>query len=210
MVLALTLQRRPCPGSFGHLIREYKRTCLGFDLLVFKRVYAVCWIFYGYYSTFMIYYDLSIRFQGLPTPKLIDRYNGKQGQWSVSIDEFIANLRAFNVYPSDIVIITPGFFNDTLQHTAVDKISFLRLDGDLYESTKDALRYLYDKVVMGGFIYVDDYNSFVGCKLAVDEFLGDRGLNPSSVLTGIKELDYEAREGGFAVKTGEAVWWQKQ
>ena len=148
-----------------------------------------------------------ISFQGLPAPVRVDSYRGKKGKWSTSKDDFINNLKSFDVYPSDNVVITQGYFNDTLPHTAVDKIAFLRLDGDLYESTRDALRYLYDKVVVGGYIYVDDYHSFAGCKLAVSEFLRDRKLTP--MLRGIPELNYEAWGGGFAVKGGEAVWWQK-
>jgi hypothetical protein len=144
----------------------------------------------------------------LPAPVKIDRYRGKQGQWSASKEDFLQNLESFGVYPSDTVIVTQGYFNDTLPHTAVHRIAFLRLDGDLYESTRDALMYLYDKVVMGGYIYIDDYNSFVGCKIAVDEFLKNRNLTVN--MYAIKELDFEARSGGFALKTGEAVWWRKE
>ena len=35
----------------------------------------------------------------------------------------------------------------------------LRLDGDLYVSTMDALKTLYPKVSPGGYVYVDDYGS---------------------------------------------------
>ena len=36
----------------------------------------------------------------------------------------------------------------------------LRLDGDMYESTMDALTALYDKVSAGGFVIIDDYGCF--------------------------------------------------
>jgi hypothetical protein len=52
----------------------------------------------------------------------------------------------------------------------------LRLDGDLYESTRDALVHLYDKVSAGGHIIVDDYNSWAGCRTAVDEFRESRRI----------------------------------
>lgn len=103
--------------------------------------------------------------------------------------------------------VTKGYFNETLPLAKVKTIAFLRLDGDLYESTRDALVNLYDKVVEGGYVYVDDYYSFIGCKKAVDEFLVDRKLTP--VIYDVKELDYESHED-FAVKIGEAVWWRKQ
>lgn len=50
-----------------------------------------------------------------------------------------------------------GWFSDSLPSAPIDKISFLRLDGDLYVSTMDPLLALYDKVSPGGLIYVDDY-----------------------------------------------------
>jgi len=51
------------------------------------------------------------------------------------------------------------------------KISILRLDTDWYESTKHELETFYDKVVSGGFVIIDDYGHWKGCRLAVDEFL---------------------------------------
>ncbi|HEX7403049.1 MAG TPA: TylF/MycF/NovP-related O-methyltransferase, partial [Usitatibacter sp.] len=52
----------------------------------------------------------------------------------------------------------------------------LRLDGDLYESTWDALTALYDRVVPGGFVLIDDYGDFPPCRQAVDEFRQQRGI----------------------------------
>jgi O-methyltransferase len=66
-----------------------------------------------------------------------------------------------------------GWFQDTLPKDAknIDKIAILRLDGDWYASTKICLENLFDKVVSGGFIIIDDYACYDGCKIAVDEFL---------------------------------------
>lgn len=86
------------------------------------------------------------------------------------------------------IIFLRGWFRDTLPQAPVDKLALLRLDGDLYESTKDALENMYDKVVNGGFIIIDDYNVFEPCKRAVNKFRKKRGLtdalipiDPSSV-----------------------------
>ncbi len=71
------------------------------------------------------------------------------------------------------VITVKGWFNETLPRWRVDikQIAVLRLDGDWYESTKCCLENLYDNVVKGGYVIIDDYQ-LVGCKQAVDEFLG--------------------------------------
>jgi O-methyltransferase len=84
----------------------------------------------------------------------------------------------FNRYGllDDQVRFLKGWFKDTLHAAPMDALSVLRLDGDLYESTMDALRPLYDKVTRGGFIIVDDYFSCAPCKRAVDEFRAVRDI----------------------------------
>jgi O-methyltransferase len=69
-----------------------------------------------------------------------------------------------------------GWFKDTLKDAPIDRLALLRLDGDLYESTTDALVPLYDKVSPGGFIIVDDYHSCEPCRRAIDEFRATRDI----------------------------------
>ena len=52
----------------------------------------------------------------------------------------------------------------------------LRIDGDWYESTKCCLENLYDALAPDGYVYIDDYNSCIGCKKAADEFMQKRGI----------------------------------
>lgn len=68
------------------------------------------------------------------------------------------------------VEIIKGWFNDTLPDNNVGDIAILRIDADWYESTKCVLENLYNKVVKGGFVIVDDY-ALPGCRKAVDEFV---------------------------------------
>jgi O-methyltransferase len=55
-------------------------------------------------------------------------------------------------------------------------IAVLRLDGDWYDSTMVCLNNLYDKVVPGGVIILDDYDYWEGCTRAVHDFLSARKL----------------------------------
>jgi effector-binding domain-containing protein len=62
-----------------------------------------------------------------------------------------------------------------VQNNTIEKIAFLRLDGDLYESTEVCLRYLAHKVSKGGYIVIDDYH-LLGAKLATDEYIKDKDV----------------------------------
>ncbi len=75
------------------------------------------------------------------------------------------------------VFMVKGWFQDTLPQSReiIGDIAVLRLDGDWYESTKCCLENLYDKVVFGGYVIIDDY-TLKGCRLAVDEFRAKKGL----------------------------------
>jgi hypothetical protein len=53
------------------------------------------------------------------------------------------------------IVVTKGFFAETVHKSKVKAISFLRMDGDLYTSTWDVLiAGLYDRVLPGGLVYV--------------------------------------------------------
>jgi len=70
--------------------------------------------------------------------------------------------------------IVKGDVLQTIPTLEVDSIALLRLDTDTYETTKFELESLYDRVVRGGVVIVDDYGYTVGCKKAVDDFLATR------------------------------------
>jgi hypothetical protein len=84
------------------------------------------------------------------------------------------NFRTYDLL-SDRVCFIEGWFADSLPKAPVEQLSILRLDADLYASTRDVLVPLYDKVSPGGFIIVDDYHAFEPCRRAVDECRAARG-----------------------------------
>jgi O-methyltransferase len=83
----------------------------------------------------------------------------------------IANMQSVE-YPR--LRIVKGDVLQTIPTLDVERIALLRLDTDTYETTKFELESLYDRVVQGGVIIVDDYGYTVGCKKAVDDFLATR------------------------------------
>ena len=73
------------------------------------------------------------------------------------------------------VNLLKGTFSKVL-HNFDKKIDILHIDCDLYESYKECLNLLYNKVIKGGCIIFDEYYSlkYPGAKIAVDEFLKNK------------------------------------
>jgi O-methyltransferase len=93
------------------------------------------------------------------------------GVSSHSIEDVISNFRLWNLHISNLRLVK-GWFQDTIKKESenIEEIAMLRLDGDLYESTKIPLQYLYNKVSKGGIIIIDDWN-LEGCKKAIREVI---------------------------------------
>ncbi len=86
------------------------------------------------------------------------------------------------------VRIVAGWFQETFPTLCVERIALLNIDADWYESVKLCLETFYERVVSGGFVSIDDYGHWPGCRKAVHEFLDSRGLSYK-----LHEVDYTAR-----------------
>ena len=95
---------------------------------------------------------------------------------AVGMDEVKANFAKYDLL-DDQVKFLKGWFKDTLRAAPIERLAILRLDGDMYESTMDALTALYHKVSIGGVVIVDDYNIIPGCRQAVHDFRDSRGID---------------------------------
>ena len=103
---------------------------------------------------------------------------------AISLEEVRGNFRRHGLL-DDQVRFLKGWFKNTLHRAPIKTLALARLDGDLYESTRDALTALYDKLASGGFLIVDDYGDFQPCRLAVDEFRSAHGIT-----TPLKKIDW--------------------
>lgn len=88
---------------------------------------------------------------------------------AASVEQVKDNFHRYGLL-DDRVRFLAGWFKDTLPTAPIEKLSLLRLDGDMYESTMDALTALYPKLSPGGYCIVDDYGCVEACKLAVDHY----------------------------------------
>jgi hypothetical protein len=126
---------------------------------------------------------LADSFEGLPKPD-VERYPLDAGDifhsynpfLGVSLDTVRENFRRYGLL-DDQVRFLPGWFRDTLPGAPIDRIAVLRLDGDMYGSTMEALTGLYDRVSPGGHVIVDDYGEVPGCRAAVTDFRERRGID---------------------------------
>lgn len=92
------------------------------------------------------------------------------------------------------VRIVPGWFHESLPPAGLKHIGFLRLDGDTFNGTYEALRRLYPLVVIGGIVYLDDAGAFKGAAMALRAYF--------SLDIGTPILE---EEGYY-----ESIWWQKK
>jgi O-methyltransferase len=88
------------------------------------------------------------------------------GATACSEDQVRAHMAEWNV-PDHLLVYHPGWFQETAPQWS-GPIALLRLDGDLYESTKVCMEHLVPHVSKGGWIIVDDF-ALDGCRKAVLE-----------------------------------------
>ncbi len=67
------------------------------------------------------------------------------------------------------VTLHKGLFQDTL--ILSDQIAFAHIDCDWYDPVALCLERIVPRLSTGGYVVLDDYNDYGGCRRAVDEFL---------------------------------------
>ena len=132
-------------------------------------------------------------FQGLPKPDT-EQYPEDEGDdlWSieqlrVTMDDVKANFAKYEML-DDHVKFLKGWFKDTLPDAPIDKLAVMRLDGDMYESTMDALVALYPKLSVGGYCIIDDYGAIEACAKAVHDYRDKHGITDEVI-----EVDWSGR-----------------
>jgi len=128
-------------------------------------------------------------FEGLPPPNR--RYAADAGaKWHaweplrVSLDEVTANFARYGLL-DDGVRFVKGWFKDTLPELCDRRWAVIRLDGDMYESTIDALTHLYPGLSPNGYLIIDDYWGVPACRRAVDDYRKQHGVHEP-----IKRIDW--------------------
>ncbi len=121
-------------------------------------------------------------FEGLPKPDEA-KYEADKGdvhhvffkELAISMETVQYNFKKYGLL-DDQVKFLKGWFKDTLPTAPIKQLAVARLDGDMYESTIDALNSLYPKLSVGGFLIVDDWGAVEGCRKAVLDYRQQHGI----------------------------------
>lgn len=127
-------------------------------------------------------------FEGIPLagPEDSELAHKPSGEAKCSLEDVKKNMRDWGI-PDELLVYHPGWFEESVPRwmdsrqyaeelgvaygdhiTKLPGIAVLRLDGDLYRSTKVCMDYLYPLVPQGGYVIVDDFD-LSGCKKAILE-----------------------------------------
>ena len=126
-------------------------------------------------------------FEGLPAPDAA-RYPAdagdtfyKKGGLAVGVEQVKHNFERYGLLDDQVKFLV-GWFKDTLPTAPIDELAVIRLDGDLYESTWQAIEALYPKLSPGGFCIVDDYGDLVAqCQRAIHDYRDAHGITEEIV-----------------------------
>jgi O-methyltransferase len=114
-------------------------------------------------------------FCGLPRPA-DSRYeaDAEEEFWveldwlSVPLEEVRRTFERYGLLDEQVRFLE-GWFAETLPKAPIEELALIRLDGDMYGSTMDALKALYPRLSLGGYVIVDDY-WLPNCRAAVDDY----------------------------------------
>lgn len=111
-------------------------------------------------------------FRGLPPPQVQEDAGDPHHTIDflrVSLVDVQNNFKLYGALDENVIFLE-GWFEDTLPNNpAIQELSVLRMDGDMYKSTMDVFDSCYHKVVKGGRVIIDDY-CISNCKNAVHKF----------------------------------------
>lgn len=123
-------------------------------------------------------------FQGLPEPSAEHPLDANDvhhtiPELAVSIEEVRDNFRRYGLLDERVKFLK-GWFRDTLPQAPIDQLSVIRLDGDMYSSTIDAISALYPKLSSRGYVIVDDY-CLPPCAQAIADYRKEHSIDESIV-----------------------------
>lgn len=183
------------PGRAWPLVRAARRSCLPIYRLSYlmdlcsaapEGAFVECGTFRGGSASILARNDedrdlwLFDSWDGFPDTAEVDAdrrgQHAARGDFSAAFEDVAAFLVQRCRISGTRLHLRAGWFEDTLPvwKDEIGPIALLHIDCDLYSSTRTCLSQLFDHVVEGGVVVVDDYGDWDGCRRACDEFLAER------------------------------------
>lgn len=145
-------------------------------------------------------------FAGMPaaSEKDDDRSHAIEGQYVGSERQTRRILGKVGI-PESRVELRVGWFDDTFPDADVGDIALLHVDCDFYDPVKLTLETFYPRVVPGGYVIINDYGSYEGARIAVDEFLGGLPEEISPVALDLHVCFWARPEAGGSWPSGPPI-----
>jgi O-methyltransferase len=158
-------------------------------------------------------------FEGLPPPAEIDGARAlaypedRANPWyydncRAALEGVQGSVAALGLGPWTRLV--KGWFEASLpvHRDRIGPIALLRIDGDWHASVRCCLDNLYDQVVDGGLVILDDYYAWDGCAIATHEFLASRRLGHRIEGVVGRAEGVDAYESALFRKGGGRTTWQ--
>jgi O-methyltransferase len=151
---------------------------------------------------------LADSFQGIP-PAPTDREYHREDRYANTLTVFkdatsqqaVIDAASFGLNTDQLRWVV-GYFNETMPKLVADepdiRFSVIRLDGDTYFSTMDAIKVLYPRLNPGGFVIIDDFTDWTGCMHAVRHYRKKHNIKEPIVMVPHQEGE-----------TLRGVYWRK-
>jgi O-methyltransferase len=130
-------------------------------------------------------------FQGMTAPSVDDSLEAHEGYKNTLMDDGTSSWCAVNLADVKTNLASAGIEMDNLNFVVGDvsvtlteksnipeKIAFLRLDTDWFQSTYDELIHLYPRLVPGAIVIIDDFGAWEGARSAVVKYFVENRLHP--------------------------------
>lgn len=94
----------------------------------------------------------------------------RPGAFGCRLSRAAANIERSGA-ADQMICYVQGWYGETMPRVSVGRLALLRLDSDVYESTKTSLEHLYPRLLPGAVVIAHDWD-FDGVRAAIREYLG--------------------------------------
>ena len=120
-------------------------------------------------------------FEGLSKPQSHEDFHWSEGDLAVGEETVLSNLSEFNNFRT-----YRGWIPDRFPEVAGLTFSFVHVDVDLEQPTRDSIAFFYPRLSQGGILLLDDHGSAMcpGARAAALDYFAEKGESVLDLATG--------------------------